>query len=90
MYIDEIHDLLSSSNIFRMTKPRRKSWAEHVAFTGEIRGSHRVLLGKPEKKDHLEDLGVGGNVGFKWIKNIRLVALIRSIWLRLGKRDRFL
>jgi hypothetical protein len=49
MHIDEIHDLLSSSNIFRMTKPRRKSWAEDVALTEEIRGAYRVLVGKPEK-----------------------------------------
>jgi len=32
-----------------MTKPRRKSWAEHVALTGEIRGAYRDLVGKPEK-----------------------------------------
>lgn len=49
MHIDEIHDLLSSSNIFWMTKPRRKGWAEDVALTGEIRGAFRVLVGKPEK-----------------------------------------
>jgi hypothetical protein len=49
MHIHEIHDSLSSSNIFRMTKPRRKSWAEHVALNGEIRGAYRVLVGKPEK-----------------------------------------
>ena len=49
MHIDEIHDLLSSSNIFRLTKPRRKSWAEHVALNVEIRGTCSVLVGKPEK-----------------------------------------
>jgi hypothetical protein len=32
-----------------MTKPRRKSWAEHVALTGEIRGAYRDLVGKREK-----------------------------------------
>jgi hypothetical protein len=49
MHIDEIHDLLSSSSICQMTKPRRKIWAEHVAPTGEIKGAYRVLVGKPEK-----------------------------------------
>jgi hypothetical protein len=29
---------------------------------GARRGAYRVLMGKPEGKNHLEDLGVGGNI----------------------------
>jgi hypothetical protein len=30
-------------------------WAGHVAFMGEGRNVNRVLVGKPEGKDHLKD-----------------------------------
>jgi len=33
-------------------------WAGHVACMGERRGIYRVLVGKPEEKDHLEDPGI--------------------------------
>jgi hypothetical protein len=42
-------------------------WAEHVARMGKRRGAYRVLLGKPEGKNHLEDQGVDGSVILKWI-----------------------
>jgi hypothetical protein len=29
-------------------------WAGHVAFTDNRKGAHRVLVGKPEGKRHLE------------------------------------
>ena len=34
---------------------------------GERRGVYRVLVGKPEGKDHLEDPGVGGRIILRWI-----------------------
>jgi hypothetical protein len=49
MHIDEIDDLLSSSNIFQMTKPRKKVGRSVWQLTGEISGAYRVLVGKPEK-----------------------------------------
>jgi hypothetical protein len=30
-------------------------------------GAYRVLVGRPEGKDHLEELGVGGRIILKWI-----------------------
>jgi len=35
-------------------------WAGHVARMGEGKGVYRVLVGKPEVRDHWGDLGVDG------------------------------
>jgi len=51
---EELNDLYSSPNIFRMIKLRRMRWAGHVARIGERRGVYRVLVGKPEGKRPLE------------------------------------
>jgi hypothetical protein len=43
-------------------------WAGHVARIGEDRKVYKVLVGKPEKRDHSDDLGVGGRrMGSEWI-----------------------
>jgi hypothetical protein len=42
-------------------------WAGHVARMGEEIKLYKVLVGKPEGGDHLEDQGVGGNMGSEWI-----------------------
>jgi hypothetical protein len=34
----------------------------HVACMGEMRNADSTLVGKPEGRDHLENLGVGGKV----------------------------
>jgi hypothetical protein len=31
------------------------------------RGTYRVLVGKPEGKNYLQDLGVDGRIVLKWI-----------------------
>jgi hypothetical protein len=49
---EELHDLYSSSSIFRIIKSRRMRWAGHVARIGK-RTAYMLLLGKPEgEKDH--------------------------------------
>jgi len=35
-----------------VVKSRRMRWVGHVACIDEERGVHRVLLGKPEGKNH--------------------------------------
>jgi hypothetical protein len=44
---EELHDLYSSLNIFRVIKSRRMTWAGPVARMGERRGVYRVLVGNP-------------------------------------------
>jgi hypothetical protein len=50
LHYEELNDLYSLPNIFRVVKSRIIRWAGHVARMGEERGVHRVLLGKPEEK----------------------------------------
>jgi hypothetical protein len=58
--------LNSSPDIIRQIKSRRMRWAGHVARMGEGRNVCRVLVGKPEGKDHLKDQGVDGRIESKW------------------------
>jgi len=63
----ELNDLYSSPNIVRVIKSRRMRWAGHVARMGEERGVCRVLVGKPEGRNHWRDLGVDGRIILKRI-----------------------
>jgi hypothetical protein len=47
---DELHNLYSSPNIFRVIKSRRMRWTGYVALMGEGRGVYRFLVGRPEGK----------------------------------------
>jgi len=46
----ELKDLYSSPSIEQVLKSRKMRWVGHVARMGEVRGLHRVLVGKPEGK----------------------------------------
>jgi hypothetical protein len=48
---------------------------------GERRNVYRILLGKPEGKNHWEDQGVGGWIILKWI--LDRIVWIGLIWLRI-------
>ena len=54
LHKEELYDLYSSPNIVRVIKLRRMRWAGHVAHMGEDRGVYRVLVGKPEGRNHWE------------------------------------
>jgi hypothetical protein len=58
--------LYSPPDIIRQIKSRRMRLAGHVACMGEGRNVYRVLMGKPERKDHLKDQGIDGRMGSKW------------------------
>jgi len=75
----ELNDLYSSPNIVRVIKSRRMRWAGHVARMGEHR-VYRVLVGKPEGKNHWVDLGVDGWIILRWISRRWDV----GIWTGLG------
>jgi hypothetical protein len=51
--------LYSSPDIIRQIKSKRMRWAGHVR--GE--NLYKVLVGKPERKDHLKDQGIDGRMG---------------------------
>jgi hypothetical protein len=61
-------------------KSRRMRWAGHVESMGEERGVYRVLVGKPEGKRALGNLGVDGWIILGWISRRWDV----GIWTRLG------
>jgi hypothetical protein len=63
----ELRDLYSSPNIIRVIKSRRIRWVSHVAHTRETGNAYKILVGKPEAKNHMEDLGIDGKIILKWI-----------------------
>ena len=69
----------------RVVKSRLMRWAGHVARMGEVRGAHRVLVGKPEGKRPL------GRTRRRWEDNIKMdlqevggVVGTGWSWLRIG------
>jgi hypothetical protein len=52
---------------------------------GEETKLYKVLVGKPEGKNHWEDQGVGGKMGSEWIlERLAWVVWIGLDWLRTG------
>jgi hypothetical protein len=66
LHNEELNDLYCSPNIFRLIKSRRMRWEGNVARMEEIRGVHRVLVGKSEGKRQL------GRPGRRWEDNIKM------------------
>jgi hypothetical protein len=62
LHNEELHDLHSPPDIIRVIKSRRMRWAGHVARMGKRRGAYRILMGKPEGKNHLKNLSVDGRI----------------------------
>ena len=67
LHNQELYALYSSSNIIRVIKSRTMKWAEHVAYMGERKVAYKVLLGKPEERNHLKDPGIDGRMILKLI-----------------------
>ena len=60
-------------------------WAGHVARIGEGRSVHRVLVGKPEERDHWGDPDTDGRIILRWIfRKWEGVVGTGWSWLRLG------
>jgi len=85
LHNEEFNDLYSSPNIIRVIKSRRMKWARHVARMRKRRGVYRVLVGKPEGKNHLGDPGVDGKITLSWIfRKWDLGVRTGSSFLRIG------
>jgi hypothetical protein len=63
----ELYALYSSPNIIRVIKSRRLRWAGHITRVGKRRSAYKVLVGKREGRNRLEDQGVDGRKILKWI-----------------------
>jgi hypothetical protein len=85
LHSEELHILYFSPNVIRQIKSRRMRWAGHVARMGEERNVYKILMGKQEERDHLEDKGIGRSMGSEWILG-RLAGGVSSgpSWLRIG------
>jgi hypothetical protein len=56
-----------------------------VAHTVEGRGAYRVSVGKPEGRDHCEDVGVGGRITLRWtLGGEGSMGQTGFGWLRIG------
>jgi hypothetical protein len=61
-------ELYCPPNSFGVLKSGTMRWAGHVAYQEEEkRNVYKILVGKPEGKRPLEDLGIVGNMILKWI-----------------------
>jgi hypothetical protein len=75
---EELNDQYSLPNIVRVVKSRRMRWAGHVARMGEVRGVHRVLVGKPMGKRPL------GRPRCRWEDNNYFLCLTQQIFHTKG------
>jgi hypothetical protein len=66
LHNEELRDLYSSPSIIRIIKSRTR-WAGHIARKMEKRNAFRLLVRKPEGKNHKEDQDVGGWIILGWI-----------------------
>jgi hypothetical protein len=87
LHNEELNDLYSSPNIFRVIKSRMR-WASNVAHIGERRGVYRVFEGKSEEERALR------SVRCRWEDNIKMdlqeVGLGGMGWIYLAQdRDRW-
>jgi hypothetical protein len=91
LHNEELHDLYSSPNIVWVIKLRRMRWVGHVARIGEGRGVYRVLVGKPEGKNHWGYPGIDGRIILRWIfRKWNVGVWTGSRWLRTGTGGRHL
>jgi hypothetical protein len=66
LHNEELHNLYSSTNKTKMSKPRKMKWTGHVRRMGEKRNAYRILVGKPEGKKPL------GRPRRRLVDNIRM------------------
>ena len=69
--------------VLRVIKSRIMKWLGHVVCMGEITGVYRDLVGKPEGKKHLGDLGVNGRIILK--KYLQEVGCVCMDWIDLAR-----
>jgi hypothetical protein len=63
LHNEGLHNAHCSSNIGMITM----RCTRHVARMQEMRNAYKMLVGKPEGRKPLEDLGVDGKIILNWI-----------------------
>jgi hypothetical protein len=66
-----------------VTKSRKIRWEGHVERIGDRRRPHRILVGRPAGRDHLEDLAVDQKILKRTFKKWDGLAWIGLICLRI-------
>jgi hypothetical protein len=78
LHNEELNDLYSSPNIIQVIKLRRMRWTGHVECTGQRKGAHRILVGRPEGRRSL------GRPRHIWEDNTKMdiqeVGLVGGAW----------
>jgi hypothetical protein len=67
LHNEELYALYFSPNIIQVIRSIIMRWAVHMARMGDRRGAYRVLMGRRDGKNHLEDIEVDGRIILKWI-----------------------
>jgi len=57
LHNEELHNFYSSPNIIRVIKSGSMKWTMHAAHMRETRNAYTILIGKPEGRDHSENIG---------------------------------
>jgi hypothetical protein len=65
LHNEELHNLYATPDSIKVIKSRSMSGVGLVAWMGD--GNSYKIVGKPEGRDHVYDLGVDGNVILDWI-----------------------
>jgi hypothetical protein len=79
----ELCAVYSSPNIILVIKSGRQIGRACRTYV-EKSGAYRVLVGKPEGRNHLEDPDIAGMIILKWVLEKWDGASTESIWLRIG------
>ena len=85
LHNEELNDLCSSPNIFRVIKSRRLRLARHVARMGRNEAYIGFWWGNLRERDHLGDPGVEGRIILRWIfRKWNVWVWTGSSWLMIG------
>jgi len=66
LHNEELHNMYPSP-VIRVIKSRRMRWVRHVACTGMLKNSYKILIGKPDGKMQF------GRLRHRWEDNIENV-----------------
>jgi hypothetical protein len=62
LHNEELHNLYGTPNIIRVIKTRKMRWASHVACLREMINAYKIFDGKPDGRNHSEEIGVGRKI----------------------------